>query len=285
MCWLSIHYGCRGGGTHTASVTEMADAPERIHKMAATTTHRYVSADRHESSQVTVDLRESSQVTVDLRESSHVTVDLPESSQVTVDLPESSHVTADLPVSSHVSAVHLESCHVTADRPEFCHVLSVAPRSSRSVLRYPSLVSSVRDAPLVSARTAGIPKPTHFNPPVPELILLSEALPMMGIALLRLGCVHHHRTAPGDGTRCSFSRGGSTCCRTSRSGGAHFSSLYGGGAQQCTLSLSCRSQRDCYYCRTSRGAATAAEPSEVSVVSTHQLFACPVTARRAVPEL
>ncbi len=32
-------------------------------------------------------------------------------------------------------------------------------------------------------------------------------------------------------------------------------------------------------------AATAAEPSEVSVVSTHQLFVCPVAARRAVPEL
>ncbi len=34
----------------TASVTEMADAPEGTHKMAVTTTHRHVSADRHESS-------------------------------------------------------------------------------------------------------------------------------------------------------------------------------------------------------------------------------------------
>ncbi len=40
----------------------------------------------------------------------------------------------------------------------------------KSVLQYPSLASSVRDAPLVSARTAGIPKPTHFSHPVPELI-------------------------------------------------------------------------------------------------------------------
>ncbi len=32
-------------------------------------------------------------------------------------------------------------------------------------------------------------------------------------------------------------------------------------------------------------AATAAEPSEVSVVSTHSLFVCTVAARRAVPEL
>ncbi len=34
----------------------------------------------------------------------------------------------------------------------------------------------------MSACAAGIPKPTHFSPPVPELIPLSEVLPMMGIA-------------------------------------------------------------------------------------------------------
>ncbi len=28
----------------------------------------------------------------------------------------------------------------------------------------------MRDAPLVSAHAAGIPKPTHFSPPVPELM-------------------------------------------------------------------------------------------------------------------
>ncbi len=60
---------------------------------------------------------------------------------------------------------------------------SVTPRDLRSVLRVPCLVSSVRDAPLVSARAAGIPKPTHFSPPVPELIPLPVMLPTMGIAL------------------------------------------------------------------------------------------------------
>ncbi len=60
---------------------------------------------------------------------------------------------------------------------------SVTPRDLRSVLRVPCLVSSVRDAPLVSARAAGIPKPTHFSPPVPELIPLPVVLPTMGIAL------------------------------------------------------------------------------------------------------
>ncbi len=35
----------------------------------------------------------------------------------------------------------------------------------------------------MSARAAGIPKPTHFGPPVPELIPLPVVLPTMGIAL------------------------------------------------------------------------------------------------------
>ncbi len=35
----------------------------------------------------------------------------------------------------------------------------------------------------MSARTAGIPRSTHFNPSVPELFPLSEALPMMRNAL------------------------------------------------------------------------------------------------------
>ncbi|KAF4100023.1 hypothetical protein G5714_018219 [Onychostoma macrolepis] len=66
--------------------------------------------------------------------------------------------------------------HVSADLPD-------TPRSSRSVFHYPSLMSSLRDVPLVSAHTAGIPKPTHSNPPVLMHIPLSEALPLMGIAL------------------------------------------------------------------------------------------------------
>ncbi len=170
---------------------KMAAIAEPVHKMAATTTLLHVIAASHESSQATVDLRESSLATVDLRESSQATVDLRESSQATVDLCESSqvtidrqshHVSADLPESHHVSADLPESHNVSADLPESCDVLSVSSRYSRSVLRFPSLVSSVRDAPLVSARAAGIPKPTHSSPPVPELIPLSEVLPMMGIA-------------------------------------------------------------------------------------------------------
>ncbi len=200
---------------------KMAATADPVHKMADTTTHRHfsddlrepskVTVDRHESGQVTADVSESSQVTTDLHESSQVAADLKELSKVTIDvkepsqvmdnlresnqvtidrqshhvsddLPESHHVSANLPVSHHVSADLPESHHISADHPESCDVLSVTSRYSRSVLRFPSLVSSVKDALLVSARAAGIPKPTHSSPPVPELIPLSEVLPMMGIA-------------------------------------------------------------------------------------------------------
>ncbi len=123
------------------------------------------------------------QVKVECHESSHVSADLPESLHVSADLPESLHISAHPPESLHVSAHPPESLHITVDHPESCHVLSITPRYSGSVLRFPSLVSSVRDAPLVSAHAAGIPRATHFNPSVLELFPLSEALPMTRIAL------------------------------------------------------------------------------------------------------
>ncbi len=42
----------------------------------------------------------------------------------------------------------------------------------------------------MSTRAAGIPKPTHSSPSVPELILLFEALPMMGIILCCIWVVY-----------------------------------------------------------------------------------------------
>ncbi|XP_058626171.1 uncharacterized protein LOC131536963 isoform X1 [Onychostoma macrolepis] len=109
--------------------------------------------------------------------------DLPDSG-VSAARPESQqHVTAARPESRPVSADRPESPqHVSTDLPEWGHVRADTPRSSRSVFHYRSLISSVRDSPLVSARTAGIPKPNHSSPPVPELIPLSETLLLMGIA-------------------------------------------------------------------------------------------------------
>ncbi len=111
-----------------ASMTEMADAPEHAHKMAATaepvhkmvatTTHRHVSAASHESIQVKVDVKEPSQVTVDVKELSKVSVDVNEPSQVTIDRHKSSHVSAHRHKSSHVSADCHESSQVTVDRRE-----------------------------------------------------------------------------------------------------------------------------------------------------------------------
>ncbi len=140
---------------------EMAAALERTHIMVAT------AEPVHKMSATTMP---------------QVTADLPESSKVPVDRHESNQVTAEFPKSRHISADRPESRHVTADCPESRHSLSVA---SGAVLQYPRLTSSMEDPPLSSVRAAGIPKPAPIasSPSVPELILLSVALPIMGIAL------------------------------------------------------------------------------------------------------
>ncbi len=85
---------------------------------------------------------------------SQVTVDFHQSGPVSADR----HISADRPEHCHVSADHLEVRNVSPVHPKSGHLLSTAPRS---VFRFPSLMSSVRDAPLVSARAAGIPKPIY----------------------------------------------------------------------------------------------------------------------------
>ncbi len=67
----------------TMSVTEIADAPERTHKMAATATGHIIS-DTHESGQVTLNCHASSLITAELR----VSADPPESLHVSADPPE-----------------------------------------------------------------------------------------------------------------------------------------------------------------------------------------------------
>ncbi len=143
---------------------------------------------RRESGHVSALQPESLHVSALQPESLHVSALQPESLHVSALQPESLHVSALQPESLHVSAHQPEPLHVSAELPEPLHVSaempeSVTPRDLRSVLRVPCLVSSVRDAPLVSACAAGIPKPTHFSPPVPELISLPVVLPTMGIAL------------------------------------------------------------------------------------------------------
>ncbi len=139
-------------------------------------------AEEENDTPVVTSTLESRSVMADVPESSQVTAALPESSQVTANLPESSQVTAALHESRHVSALCPVSSHVTAVRSESCHFLSVASRSSRTVFQYLRLASSVEDPPLVSARAAGISKPALSNPFVPEVIPLSVAFPIWGIA-------------------------------------------------------------------------------------------------------
>ncbi len=261
---------------------KMAATADPVHKMADTTTHRHFSAD--------------------LWESSHVTVDRHELSQVTVDLPESLHIFADLPESLHVSADHPESHHVTADNPESCNNLPLTPRYSRSVLRFPSLVSSVRDVPLVSARAAGIPKSTHSNPYVPELISLPEALPMMGIALCCVWAAYSttellevakstvmspevaaHAAEPPEAAVLA-----SAPCMVvapSNSYPACHITVEGTVDEHCPYPVNeLYLFPDVTTVEPPEMAASAAEPSEVSVVDTYESLSCPVTAMEAVCE-
>ncbi len=62
------------------------------------------------------------------------------------------------------------------------------------------MMSSVRDAPLVSSHAAGIPKPTLLSPPVFELFPLSVALPTMGIALWCVWAAFTTAEVPGPAT-------------------------------------------------------------------------------------
>ncbi len=84
-------------------MTEIADAPERTHKMVATATGHIITA-----------IHESGKVTASHCKPNHVTSDLPESRHISADLPESRHVSAELPESRHVSAVHPESLLISA---------------------------------------------------------------------------------------------------------------------------------------------------------------------------
>ncbi len=180
----------------TASVTEMADAPECTHKMADAITHRHFSADFREPSPITADHPESRHVTAVLLESRHITAVHPESRHVTADLPESRHVTADLPESRPITSDLPEPLHVSSDLPEPLHVMSTTPEprpvagiilqlskilSREPVIKRKRLASSLEDPLLVSV--AGISKPNHSSPPAHKLIPLSEVLPMMEIAL------------------------------------------------------------------------------------------------------
>ncbi len=195
-----------------------------------------------------------------------------------------------------------EPRHVTAEQPESCHVLSVTPRYSRSVLQYPNLVCSVRDAPLVSARAAGIPKPAHFSPPVPALIPLSEALPMMGIALCCVWAAYTTSELPQVMAPAAASPevaahaaeppeaavlASAPCIVVAPSNvlSACHVTVKGTVDEHCTCPVTeLYLFPDVTTVEPPEVAASAAEPPEVSVVTSYESLSCPVTAMEPVCE-
>ncbi len=126
----------------TASMTEMADAPERAHKMAATTTPCHVIAASHESIPFTADIKKLSKVSADLPESHHVSADLPESHHVSADLPESHHVSADLPETSPLI------CQSLTMSPLICQSLTMSPLICQSLTTSQRIFQSLFTSPL-----------------------------------------------------------------------------------------------------------------------------------------
>ncbi len=144
----------------------------------------------------------------------------------------------------------------------------------------------------MSAPVAGIPKSTHSSPSVLELISLSEALPMMGIALCCVWAAYtttelievaaHAAEPPEAAVRasapCMVMAPSNSCL-------AHHITVKGTVDEHCTCPVN-----DLYLfpdvttVEPPEVAASAAEPSEVSVVTTYESSSCPVAAMEAVYE-
>ncbi|KAF4095123.1 hypothetical protein G5714_024201 [Onychostoma macrolepis] len=178
-----------------------------------------------------------------------------------------------------------ESGHVSADLPESGHVSVDTTRSSRSVFHYSSLISSLRDSPLVSARTAGIPKPTHSSPPVPELIPLSEVLPMMGIALCCVWAAYTTAALSEVATAATASPEVVAHAAEPPEAAGLTSAPCMLVALRNVLSTCCVAVEKTITKLSLCPEFTAVEPPEVSAVSVGELSFCPVTAMEAVNEL
>ncbi len=107
------------------------------------------------------------------------------------------------------------------------------------------------------ARAAGIPKPTHSSPPIPELILLSEVLPMMGIAFWCVWAAYTSTELPEAAAATMMS-------------------------PEVAADAAEPPEVVALIAVIPEVMVPAAEPPEVSVVSIYDLSACPVTAREAV---
>ncbi len=160
----------------------------------------------------------------------------------------------------------------------------------------------MRDAPLVSARAAGIPKPAHFNSSVPVLIPLSEALPMMGITLccvwaaytttelleVAKSTVMSPKVAAYAAEPPEAAVLASAPCMVvapSNECPACHITVEGTVDEHCTCPVNkLYLFPDVTTVEPPEVAASAAEPSEVSVVTIYESSSCPVTAMEAICE-
>ncbi len=154
----------------------------------------------------------------------------------------------------------------------------------------------------MSARAAGIPKPTHSSPSVPELISLSEALPMMGIALCCVWAAYTttellevakstvmspevgaHAAEPPEAA--VLTSAPYMVVAPSNSCPACHITVEGTVDEHCTCPVNkLYLFPDITTVEPPEVAASAAESSEVSVVTTYESSSCPVTAMEAVYE-
>ncbi len=155
----------------------------------------------------------------------------------------------------------------------------------------------------MSAHAAGIPKPTLFSLPVPELIPLSEALPMIGIAFWCVWAAYTTTEPPKVATSTMVSLdvmadaaepsiaavlASATCVVVAPNNTLpdHHITVERTVDEHCT----CPANKLSLFLNgiavePPEVATSAAEPPKVSVVSIYDLSACPVMAMEAVCEL
>ncbi len=122
----------------------------------------------------------------------------------------------------------------------------------------------------MSVRTAGLPKPTHSAPPVHELLPLSETLSRVGIALC---CIWATYTTTG------LPQGKAVTAEPPQAAELASTSC------MVVLPSNIPSPGHGSTVEPPEVVALAAEPPEVSVVSSCELSSCPVTAKKAAYEL
>ncbi len=129
----------------------------------------------------------------------------------------------------------------------------------------------MRDAQLVSVRTAGLPETHSLCPSCPRMLPpCLKRFPGWGLHYVAFGPhTHHHGTAPGEGSYRRTSQSGGACLKPLQGGVAHNIPSPGQGSTV----------------EPPEVVAFAAEPPEVSVVSPCELSSCPSRLRRPLLNL